>query len=116
MGRYTNLPLPHRQALNRTLLFMRGAPKGIDLPPSAYVRALRYAIGMTQETLAERAGLTQSQVAAVESGRRDVHVGTLRRLFQAMCCDLIVAPRAEVKPSEILGRRLVDSRERPWGR
>jgi DNA-binding XRE family transcriptional regulator len=114
MGRYTKLPLSHRQALNRTLLFKRGPPKAIDQAPAAYVRALRYAIGMTQAALARRAGLHQSHVAAIEAGRRDVQVGTLRRIFQAMHCDLVVAPKALVKPSEILGRRLVERRERPW--
>ncbi|MDE2141263.1 MAG: helix-turn-helix transcriptional regulator [Elusimicrobia bacterium] len=116
MGRYTKLPLPHRQALNRTLLFMKKAPRDIALEPGFYVRAIRYAIGMTQATLASRAGLHQSHVAEIEAGRRDVHVGTLRRVFEAMGCGLIIAPRAEIKPSEILGRRLAENPERPWRR
>jgi len=49
------------------------------------LRALRSARGLTQEQLAERAGLTYKHYQAVEAGRkRDMRLSTLCRLAVAL--------------------------------
>jgi transcriptional regulator with XRE-family HTH domain len=57
------------------------------------IAALRARLRMTQAQLAARAGLPQSHIARIESGRADVRVATLRRIFQALLCDLVILPR-----------------------
>jgi DNA-binding XRE family transcriptional regulator len=113
MGKPTLVPLPHRQALNKALVFLKDAPAAVRQPPHVYVRALRVALRMSQADLGRRAGLAQSHVAAIESGRTDVGVATLRRLFDAMFCDLLVVPRARQRPSEALAERELENERKP---
>lgn len=47
------------------------------------LRDARRRAGLSQRVLAERAGTSQSAIAAIESGRRDPSVGTLDRLLSA---------------------------------
>ena len=113
MGRQTRLPLPHRQALNQALLFTKNAPAAAAHPPHVYVRAVRTALRMTQEQLARRAGVAKSHVALVESGKANVGVDTLRKLFEAMFCDLLVVPKARKKPTQALAEREIERRNEP---
>jgi transcriptional regulator with XRE-family HTH domain len=52
------------------------------------VRAVRISNGMTQEQLAERAGLHTTYVSDVERGRRNIGILNLDRLAQALAIDL----------------------------
>jgi transcriptional regulator with XRE-family HTH domain len=108
------MPLPHRQATNKTLLFTKGAPLAAAQPPHVYLRAIRATLQMTQEQLARRAGTTKSLVAQVESGKTNVGVDTLRKLFDAMFCDLLVVPKARKKPTQALAERELEHPYRPW--
>jgi transcriptional regulator with XRE-family HTH domain len=57
------------------------------------VKALRLNLGLTQEELARRAGLTRLSVVYLEGGRtRSIRVSTARRLSKAL----------RVPPSELL--------------
>ena len=114
MGRQTRLLLPHRQALNKTLLFTKGAPPAASNPPYVYLRATRTALRMTQDQLARRAGVAKSHVALIESGKANVGIDTLRRLFDAMFCDLLVVPKARKKPTQALAERELEHPYRPW--
>jgi transcriptional regulator with XRE-family HTH domain len=113
MGRQTRIPLPHRQAFNKTLVFTKDAPKAAAQPPHVYLRTLRATLRMTQGALAKRAGVAKSNVALIESGQGNVAVETLRRLFDAMFCDLLVVPKARKKPTQALAERELETR-RPW--
>lgn len=48
------------------------------------VRERREAIGMTQEEFAEKAGISQSMVSLIETGRRDVLSATLFCIANAL--------------------------------
>lgn len=50
-------------------------------PKLKAIRALR---GMTQQELADRAGLEQSAIAKFEAGKREIRTDTLRRLCEAL--------------------------------
>ena len=113
MGKQTRLPLPQRQATNKTLLFTKDAPAAAARPPYVYVRAIRTLLRMTQEQLARRAGTTKSHVAQVESGKTNVGVDTLRKLFDAMFCDLLVVPKARKKPTQALAERELERKNEP---
>ncbi len=50
----------------------------------ARVKALRRALGMTQEAFAERAGLKYKHYQAVEAGRKtEIHLSTVEKMAQA---------------------------------
>lgn len=105
MGRQTYVALPDRQALNKTLLFAKDAPTAAGQPARVYVRALRAALRMTQAQLARRAGVAKSHVALIEAGAANVGVETLRKVFDAMFCDLLVIPKARKKTTQALAER-----------
>ncbi len=63
----------------------------------ARVRALRTARGLTQEQVAERAGLHWTFVSGVERGRRNPGLNTIGKLAQAL----------DVAPAELLRFRRI---------
>jgi transcriptional regulator with XRE-family HTH domain len=60
------------------------------------VRAARARAGLTQRGLAERAGLPQPTIAAIERGRQDPRYETLARLMRACGQDLELVPHGGV--------------------
>ena len=60
---------------------------------------------MTQAEVAKLAQITQPNLAAIESGKADPRVSTLRRIYQSMRCDLSVEPRTQKPLGEILRAR-----------
>ena len=113
MGKVTQVPLPQRQAFNEAVVFVSRAPKRANLEPAVLLRALRGALRMSQADLARRSGVQQAVVARVESGKGDVRLGTLRKLFDAMFCDLLILPKPRKRPSDAVAERQL---ERYWGR
>lgn len=51
------------------------------------VRARRMALGLSQEELAERAGLHRTYISSLEQGRRNVAVHNVVRLAEALDLD-----------------------------
>ena len=113
MGRKTWARLPHAQGLNQALLYSQGIPKKARLEARELLRALRSALRMSQAQLARRAGVAQAHIARIERGRLDPRLGTLKRLFAAMYCELTVLPWSLKKPTQWLGERRV---VKPYGR
>jgi transcriptional regulator with XRE-family HTH domain len=82
---------------------------------SALLHQARVASGLSQRALAARAGQYQSNVAAIESGRRDANCETLADLVQASGGRLCVLPTADSTVADVadaIRRLLVDNRER----
>lgn len=73
--------------------------------PGEWIRMLRHRLRMTQTELAKRAHITQPNLAAIESGRVDPQVSTLRRIYQGLWCDLTIEPRLTKPLDEILRGR-----------
>lgn len=115
MGRITQIPLSHRQALNATLIYTSRATAKARLDPATYMRALRVELRMSQATLARRAVMTQAQIDRLEKGRSDARLGTWRRVFAAMFCELLVVPLARKRPGDAVAeQRLARGWLRPW--
>ena len=68
-----------------------------------WIRLLRNRLRMTQAELAHRAHITQPNLAAIESGKVDPQVGTLRRIYEGLGCELNLEPLLH-KPLEELVR------------
>ncbi|WP_461865210.1 CBS domain-containing protein [Thermococcus sp.] len=73
------------------------------------VRRIRKELGITQEELAKRAGVTQAYIAKLEAGRVDPRLSTFNRILQALLgCkkakliarQLMSSPVISVKPYE----------------
>jgi transcriptional regulator with XRE-family HTH domain len=105
--------LPHRQALNKTLLYIQGAPPAALHPPVVYLTALRCLLRMSQRHLAKRSGVAKSHLIAIEKGRVDPSVDTLRRLFDAMFCDLVIVPKPRKRPADALAERFLEREKEP---
>ncbi len=60
---------------------------------------------MTQRELAQRAKITQPNLAAIESGKVDPQVETLRRIYEGLYCTLSVEPRPKKPLEEVLRGR-----------
>lgn len=57
-------------------------------PMGDQIRTMRESLGMTQEQLAERSGLTQSVIADIENGRRNnLQLSTVQKLATALNCE-----------------------------
>ena len=116
MGKMTNVSLVHRQALNQAMIYARRAPAQALLWPAVFVRALRSALRMSQAQLALRCGVRQAHIAQIEANAVDVRLNTLRRIFDAMFCDLMVLPYPRKRPGDALAERELEghSPRRIW--
>lgn len=92
MPKLSGITIGHRRALNRLQVAGTLPPPGVRLEPGQWVRTLRVALHMTQRQLAKRAGVSQGNLALIERGRLEPQLTTLRKLFDALYCDLIVLP------------------------
>lgn len=99
------------QAINELIRFVARAPKAAAHPTGFYLRALRGKLRMSQAQLARRSGIDQGQIARIELGKIEAELKTLRKLFAAMFCDLLVIP----KPRQHLGDALA-ARNAEWER
>lgn len=70
-----------------------------------WIRILRHHLRMTQAELSERCGISQPHLAGIESGRTDPQIGTLKKIFQGLSCDLVVEPRPQKPLEEMLRGR-----------
>ncbi len=52
---------------------------------------IRRQLGMSQRTLAARASIQQSSIARIETEQLDPNVSTLKKIVDAMGCDLVIA-------------------------
>jgi transcriptional regulator with XRE-family HTH domain len=112
----TEVSVDDRRALNQALLHSAKVPARAVREPATFVRALRSALRMSQSQLARRAGVPKAHLARLERGRVDPRLSTLRRLLDAMFCDVLILPLARVKPGEAVALRRLEPREGYWWR
>lgn len=102
------------QTLNEVLLYSGLAPDCTTKNPGFYLKALRGKLRMSQAQLSRRSGVDQGQIARIESGKVEAELRTLRKLFGALFCDLLIIPKARRPLGDALGERNAD-RERVGG-
>ena len=73
-----------------------------DRSHTEWIRTLRSYLRMTQRELAKRANISQPHLVAIESGRIDPQIGTLRRIYEGLSCDLVLEPRPRKPIEEML--------------
>ena len=82
-------------------LTVRDSRETSQLTAGDWIRLLRNRLRMTQAELAQRAHITQPNLAAIESGKVDPQVGTLRRIYQGLGCELNLEPLLEKTLEEL---------------
>ena len=95
----------HRAAVENSLRPWRSLinhPK----PSSGWIKTIRAALGITSKQLAERMGIAQANVIAIEEREvlQTVTLATLEKAAHAMNCQLIYAlvPNEEIKTESLL--------------
>jgi predicted DNA-binding mobile mystery protein A len=78
-----------RKHLDRRLEALHGG-QVLARPPRGWVRAIRDALGLTTRQLAQRIGISQPQIVALEKAemRDSVTLGRLRQAAEALDCTL----------------------------
>jgi transcriptional regulator with XRE-family HTH domain len=74
------------EAARKTKVAARGLTIG------KLIRSIRLQLGMSQKTLAKRAGVPQSTISRLEQGERDANLSTLSKILGAMSCELVTVP------------------------
>lgn len=105
MGKPTRSSIVHRRALNQVMIYTGRAPAPALYGPIVFLRALRSALRMSQAALSRRSGVPQAHIARLESESVSPRLETLRRLFDAMFCDLLILPKPRKRPSDALAER-----------
>lgn len=90
----TKVSVLQKRAFNQALICAKNIPTKALLDPAVLIRCLRSALRMTQRELAKQSGVPQAHIAKLESGQVDVRWGSIRRLCEAMYCELLILPRA----------------------
>lgn len=81
-----------RRSLDKKLSLLRDEGK-LSRPHKGWVKAIREALGMTTNQLAQRMGVSQPRITELEQAeiQDKVTLGTLRRAAEAMNCTLVYA-------------------------
>lgn len=101
------LPVSGEHLLDKILSYGRRAPEGLEsLSVHVLIRMIRHALRMTQAQLAKRAGLPQSHLAVIETGKVDLKLATLRKIFRAAHGDLVIVARFRKTPASMVAERV----------
>ncbi|PLJ77738.1 MAG: hypothetical protein B7L53_05155 [Thermofilum sp. NZ13] len=93
----------------------------MPIPSPEELRPLRLKAGLTQSEVAKRAGVSQSLIARIESGKVNPRVSTLLRIYRALesyledeltACDIMSSPVVYVTPDT----ELVEATRIMWER
>lgn len=115
MPRLSRVTIAQRRALNRLQCAGIVPPAAVRLAAGQWVRTLRVALYMTQRQLAGRARVSQGNLALIERGRLEPQLATLRKIFNALSCDLLVLPIPRKRVSAIIAEKtLVVPTRRMW--
>lgn len=102
-----------RRSLDRVLTPYRKV--ATRRPPKGWIRAIRDALGMTAEQLADRMHITQPSVQRLEISEAEdtIQLKTLKRAAEALGCELVYAlvPRQTLRETYDLAARKVALRE-----
>ncbi len=67
-----------------------------------WIRIVRTSLRMSQADLARLAGVAQANLAGIETGKVTPRVSTLKRIFDAMSCNVVIEPQPRKPLDEVL--------------
>lgn len=71
--------------------------------PHDWIRIFRTYFRMPQAELAERAKVSKAHLVGIEKGKYDPRIGTIKKIFAALGCDIVFRPEPK-KPVEAILR------------
>lgn len=96
------------RAMDKRLAAFRPA-KDVPSPPRGWIRAIREAVGMNGQQLAQRLGVAWQSMDDLERSEQSggITLNSLRRVADALECQLVYAlvPRSNESLSEIVNQR-----------
>ena len=97
------LSLSQKRALESWTKSLKKLPKELKaLHISSLIKLYRKRLCMTQRQLAKRAGVTQPFIAKLERGSGEISTATLKKIFSALYCELIVVAMPLVDMDKII--------------
>lgn len=84
-----------------------------DVMLSAPLKARRQALGLTQQDVAERSGLKQTNYSKIEQGKTDPRYTTLQEVARALSLELMLVPRELIDTVNALTDRSRSAEEKP---
>ena len=69
---------------------MKTTIRGLSI--GSLIRSIRIQLGMPQKVLAKKASVPQSTIIRIEKGQKNTSLLTLKKVLNALSCDLIMAP------------------------
>lgn len=71
--------------------------RGLEIGP--LIHLIRNQLRMSQSVLSRRAKLPQATISRIESGRLQPNISTLRKIMDALACDLLISavPRLDLE-------------------
>ena len=96
-----------RRALDRRLSAIRPLSGSFAKPAGGWIKAIREALGMSGDQLAQRIGKTRFAVRSLEQQERNegIRLSSLRRAAEALDCRLVYAFVPNDSLEDMVGRR-----------
>lgn len=69
---------------------LKEAARGFSI--GQMVKMIRTHLKMSQKALAARAGIPQPTISRIEQGKQNANLSTLKKMLDALSCDLVIAP------------------------
>lgn len=109
-SRSSSDPTLARLRLDARLRLIREHRAATAVPRGGWLRAVRKALGMSMDDLAQRLGVTRSSVARIEASeqRETIQLDSLRRVATALGCELAYV----LIPKESLEKTVEEQRTR----
>ena len=89
-----------RDGLEQRLESLKAARASAQRPARGWLRAVRNAVGLSQEDLAKKLGVKRQSYAQLETAeeRRSISLASLQRAAEAMDCELVyfIVPRETI--------------------
>ena len=76
-----------------------------DVRISSFIYLIRKKLRMSQKQLAKRVGVPQSYISKLESGKVDPNLQTLKKIFQALFCYILIIPMPIEDLDQIIERK-----------
>ena len=100
------LSLSQKRALEKWTKALKKLPKELrSLHTSSMIKIYRKRLCMTQKQLAKRSGVTQPFIAKLERGTSEISTATLKKIFGALYCEVIIVALPLVDMDEIIEKQ-----------
>lgn len=78
------------QEIMQTSEKMKSIIRGLSI--GTLIKYIRIQLGMSQKILSKRAGVRQATISQMEQDQKNISLLTLRKILNALSCDLLIAP------------------------